>query len=381
MILPLVLALLAQVVDSTGAARRVDGTISRGLRTGQEALVGQWVVLHRLGPERSGPIDSTRTGPNGAYSFRYRATGDTAAIYFVTTSYGGIVYPTAPFRSERVSGDAAMIVVFDTSSAPASVKLGGRHVIVGAQQPNGRRPIGEVYDLENDTTVTFIARDSTTPVYTVHLPPNAENFRLNGNGEIGAGAISRRGTDVGVFAPLSPGIRQFAFTYELPSKAFPLTIPATVPIGVFEVLVEDPTADVRAPGIREVQSTAMEGRTFRRFLAQEVPPSGVVSINVPRIPVADREKVYVGVGVTVLVVMIGALAFAMSRRRRPATVTYVPPVVAEPRSRVLVRTIAELDETFDAAAATESARADYEARRASLKAELADALAAERSGS
>src|SRR5205085_10442049 len=101
----------------------------------------------------------------------------------------------------------------------------------------------------------------------------------------------------------SPGIRQFAFTYELPSKSFPLVMPATVPIGVFEVLVEDPTADVRAPGIREVQPTAMEGRTFRRFLAQELPPSGVVTINVPRIPVGERERVYIGVGVTVLVAM------------------------------------------------------------------------------
>ena len=60
MILPFVLALLAQAVDSTAAVRRVDGSIFRGLRSGQEALVGQWVVLHRLGPERSGPIDSMR---------------------------------------------------------------------------------------------------------------------------------------------------------------------------------------------------------------------------------------------------------------------------------------------------------------------------------
>ncbi len=60
MILPFVLALFAQVVDSTAAVRRVDGNIFRGLRTKQEALVGHWVVLHRLGPDRSGPIDSIR---------------------------------------------------------------------------------------------------------------------------------------------------------------------------------------------------------------------------------------------------------------------------------------------------------------------------------
>jgi hypothetical protein len=261
------------------------------------------------------------------------------------------------------------------------IKTAGRHIIVGAQGPNGRRPVGEVYDLENDTTVTFIARDSATAVFTAHLPPEAENFQLNGSGEIGAGAVSRRGADVRLFAPLSPGIRQFAFTYELPSKAFPLTIPATVPIGVFEVLVEEPMADVRAPALREVAPTSMEGRTFRRFLAQEVPPSGVLSINVPRIITAEREKVYIGVGVTVLLAMVGTLVFAMTRRRREGAMAPAPVVVAEPRSRVLVRTIAELDESFDASAAGDSARADYEARRAALKTQLADALAVERSSS
>ncbi|HEY9228923.1 MAG TPA: hypothetical protein VIP11_19890, partial [Gemmatimonadaceae bacterium] len=249
MILPLVLALLAQTVDT--AERRVEGRVVRGTRAGPAPLANQWVVLHHLSPGRSGPIDSMRTDARGQYAFRYHAApGDTAAIYFATTAHGGIVYPTAPLRSMRISGDEALITVFDTASGPVPIKVGGRHLIIGAPQANGRRPVGEVYDLENDSTVTLISRDSVTPVYSVHLPERAEAFRLNSSGEFGSGAISRNGSTVSLFAPLSPGIRQFAFTYELPAKAFPLTLPAEKPTGVFEILIEEPAAEIRAPALR-----------------------------------------------------------------------------------------------------------------------------------
>jgi hypothetical protein len=81
--------------------------------------------------------------------------------------------------------------------------------------------------------------------------------------------------------------------------------------------------------------------------------------------------------------MVGAFLFAIARPRRAARVVASPaPVaVAEPRSRILVRTIAELDESFDAATASETTRTEYESRRAALKAQLADALAAERGAS
>lgn len=379
MIAAFVFAFFAQVVDS-GTVMRVDGRVVRGTRTGPMPIAQQWVVLHRLGNDRSGPLDSARTNADGRYAFRFTTSGDSSAIYFATTSHGGIVYPSAPFRSPVVSGDAATLTVFDTTSGPVPVKRGGRHLIVGAPQANGRRPIGEVYDLENDSTLTVIARDSTTPVYTVRLPNDAANFRVNGSGEFGAGAMTRRGADVGLYAPLSPGIRQFAFTYELPAKAFPLVLPAEVATGVFEILIEDPAADVRAPSLREVEPANMEGRTFRRFLANDVPANAVVRVSIPRVATADRERIYLVIALVFLAAMGMALVYAArrSRRSRPEPVVAAP---AEPRSRVLVRAIADLDDAFGSAPFTPEARADYDARRASLKAELADALAVERSGS
>ena len=74
-----------------------------------------------------------------------------------------------------------------------------------------------------------------------------------------------------VFAPFAPGLKQLSFAYELPLSAFPLT--RTLPTGatVLEALVEEPGARVEAPKMRQVDPVIVEGRSFARYLAQDVP--------------------------------------------------------------------------------------------------------------
>jgi hypothetical protein len=182
---------------------------------------------------------------------------------------------------------------------------------------------------------------------------------------------------VGVLVPISPGIRQVAFTYELPSSAFPWSVPIEKPTGVLEVLVQEPTARVEGIPFRETPPASVEGRTFRRFLAQDVNANHVVRIEVPRIVGAEREKVYIGVATVLIAAMAAALVLTA---RRAMTRTRVAAIVPRPerRSEALLRAIAALDEEFERAPANETARADYDARRAALKAELMEALAAER---
>ncbi len=356
--------------------RRVDGRVTRGTRDGPQPLASQWIILHRVGPDRAAPLDSIRSTSNGNYSFRYQPSGDSTAIYFVSTSYGGVAYFTPPFRSVVVKGDDANLVVFDTTSKSATVKIGGRHLIVGAPRPSGARPIAEVYDLENDTTVTFISRDSTAPVWTTHIPESATSFQLTG--DVAAGGISRKGSTVGLFVPISPGIRQFAFTYDLPSSAFPLKLPAEQPIGVFEVMVQEPTAHVQGPAVREVAPVNAEGRNFRRFLAQDIPPNAIVQVDVPRVIGAAREKVYIGVGTALLAAMAAALVLT-ARRSFSRSLSRSSPARAEPKSESLLRAIADLDAQFERNPnPDEASRAAYDARRAELKAELMGLIASER---
>jgi hypothetical protein len=357
--------------------RRVDGRVVRGTREGPQPLASQWVTLHRVGPDHAAPLDSMQTSANGNYGFKYQPSGDSTAIYFVSTSYGGVAYFTPPFRSVEVKGDDAALTVFDTTSRAASVKLGGRHLIVGAPRPNGARPIAEVYDLENDTTVTFISTDSAKPVWTAHIPAAATSFQLTG--DIAAGAIARKGTDVNLFVPLSPGIRQFAFTYDLPSDAFPLKIPAEQPIGVFEVMVQEPTAHVQGGAVREVAPVNAEGRNFRRFLAQDIAPNALMQIDVPRVIGAAREKVYIGVATTLLAAMAAALVLTARRSFSRSLSPARGGKSDAPRSETLLRAIADLDAEFERnRAPDDAARAAYEARRSDLKSQLMGMLASER---
>jgi hypothetical protein len=367
-----------QQQDSVGAVRRVEGRLMRGKREAPEPIANHWVVLHRVGSDRAGPLDSMLTRSNGGYAFRYKASGDTSAVYFVSTTYGGVAYFTSPFRGPVVTGDDAVLTVFDTTSRPIGIKVGGRHLIVGSPQPGGRRPIGEVYDLQNDSTVTLVARDSTTPVWTTHLPESAVQFQVNSSGEVAAGAMSRKGSVVSLFVPISPGIRQVAFTYELPASAFPLSIPVERPTGVFEILIQEPTARVQAPSLREMAPVSTEGRTFRRFVAQDLAENAVVRVDVPRIVGADRERVYFGVAITMLAAMLMALIFAARRGARRPAVAFAT-ARPEPRSQSLMRAIAALDAEFEQhRPADDAGIAAYHDRRTRLKSELAAALAAER---
>jgi hypothetical protein len=357
--------------------RTVDGRVTTGAREGTTPVRGQWVVLHRVGHDRAGPIDSTRTTADGKYHFTYKASGDTTALYFVSTTYGGVAYFTSPLRDETVRGDDAGLTVFDTTSGPVPIHVAGRHLVIGAPNPNGNRPIGEVYDLENDSTVTVVARNGTVPVWSAHLPALAVNFELNTRGDLTKDAITRNGSTVGVLVPISPGIRQVAFTYELPQKAFPFTMPLESSIGVFELLVQEPTAHILGIPMRETAAQAVEGRTFRRFLAQDLAASAVVRIDVPRAIGVGREKVYLGVATAMLAAMAAALVLTARRSFGGMRRARVAPVV-ERRSQKLLRDIAVLDAEFERGGGDPSRRQAYEERRHVLKAELTAALAEER---
>lgn len=366
-----------QTTDTSGVARSVDGRVVRGTRKGVDPVGNQWVVLHRVGRDRAGPLDSTRTTADGRFHMRYRMSGDSSALYFVSTKYGGVAYFGSPLRAPIVRGDDAMVTVFDTTSGSVALQLGGRHLIIGMAQPNGRRPVGEVYDLKNDSTVTVIPRDSLNPVWIAHVPTGAVDFQLNPSGDLGADAISRRGATVGLFVPVSPGIRQLAFTYELPAKNFPLSIPIERRTGVFEILIQEPTARVKG-AVREVAPVSAEGRMFRRFLGQDLEANSVVTLEVPRLIGPERQRVYVGVGLVILMAMVLALIFA-SRQSLPRFSRGRRDITPEPRSRALLRTIAALDAEHERTpTADDAARIAYESKRAALKAELTEVLAVDK---
>ena len=344
-----------------------------------QGVPGQWVVLHRVGSDQAGPLDSVRSGPGGRFRFRYRATGSPEALYFVSAMYGGIAYFSPPLRSAVVRGGDADVIVYETTRDTSSLRVQGRHLVV-SQARGPRREIAEIFELENQSTRTVVAADSA-PLWSTTLPEVAESASV-APGDVAAGAVRFSRGRAALFAPLSPGVRQLVITYLVPNDAFPISFPMQRPTSVLEVLLEDPRGSVKGVDVREVDAANIEGRTFRRLLAQDVEANRVVSVDMPAPPGQNSRVLAVVIGTVGAVMIVGLVVWLGKRGRRRIAEVPVPraaATTAEPSDvERLVADLAALDAAHERSAPHDAAvDAAYRQRRADLKARLERALAAE----
>lgn len=354
------------------ATREVHGQVMRPGAEGARAAAGVMVTLHRVGRTGGQPLDSMRTDGRGRYSFRYRTAAD-SAIYFVSASHAGIAYFSAPLRAAVVRGDDADLTVFDTTSAAIPIHQRGRHVVIGSPDSAGVRSVIEVYELSNDSTLTRVARGEA-PVWDAGLPSGHAGFNV-GEGDVSADAILRSGDRISVVAPIAPGIKQLSFSYTLPSRAFPLSIPAERATEVLEVLIEDSRGAATGARLGEVDPVTVDGRQFRRFLARDVPANGVLRIDVPASAPLSRSRYIAVVALALGAALLLVLARTIWGRRGAARAApaSIPEWANDPDR--LARRIAALDTEFERCQNPgPEARETYELRRAELKARLADRL-------
>ena len=375
-------ALAQQPPDTSSAPepRTVAGRVVRASAAGAAGVRGTWVTLHRVSTDSSGPLDSVRTRADGAYRFRYLARESDSAIFFASVSYGGIAYFTSPLRGTTVSGDAAEITVFDTTSAPIPLRVRGRHLIASAASSAGSRTMVEVFELSNDTTLTRVTGPGERATWSALLPPGATDFRV-GQGDITADAVNFADGRVLVFAPFAPGLRQLSFSYSVSVDSFPLSVPIDAEATVFEVLIEDPAGSATGAQLTEVSPVSVEGRNFKRFLGQDIPAGAVVTLSVPTTAPTARPRFIPTVVAAVGAAMLLALVLALARRRIRATPVSAVVERGEDPER-LARAMADLDASFERRAApTAEERAAYERERGMLKSRLAAALASRRPAS
>jgi len=282
-----------------------------------DPISGAWVVLHRVGPDRAGPLDSVQSDARGRYGFRYVRSGSEEAVYFISASHDGIAYFTAPLAEGNVSGDDAEITVFDTTSGQVPMSLRGHHVVVSAADANARRSIVEVYDLSNDGSVTRVARGETAAgaTWTTHIAPGASDFKVS-QGDVSPAAVTFANGVVNVFAPLAPGLKQVSFSYSLPAKSFPLKLPLEKETGIYEIMIEEKGGSVTGPHLREVDPVTVDERNFRRFLASDMPENSVAIIDLPAPPPGRVIDPRYLVALTLVIGGAMVLALAQALRRR-----------------------------------------------------------------
>jgi hypothetical protein len=370
-------ALVLPIGLAAQEAREVVGVVERVLEGGRVGPVaGAEVVLHRVGRDAQGALDSVRTNADGLYRFRYTTRGDTGAVYFASTIYAGVAYFTGPLREAVVRDETARLVVYDTASTDVPIATRGRHVIISALDSVQQRTVIEVFEVENTGARTRVANERAAS-WTARLPEGATDIRV-GDGDIAPDAIAIVDGQVQVFAPISPGLRQLSFSYLLPEAAFPWSVPVTDSTDVLEVLVEDPAATVVGAGLEPQAAVMLDGRGFQRFLAQDVAAGMVATVTMPERTVSTRTLYVVAVvGLVGLGLLVG---FARAMRRPASAGVPAPARSAVDPAEALATRIAALDARVDASVGLSGdERQQIQAERDALKAQLA-AILAQRAG-
>jgi hypothetical protein len=370
----LLAAIAAIPLTAQGGMRVLEGTVTRPTGGGRTAPVsGEWAILHRVGPDAAAPIDSMRLRANGTFAFRYRATGDSTAVYFVSTTRGGVAYFTPPTREEAVRGGMADLTVFDTTSGKVNITVRARHLIVTAPDSSsttGLRTIIEVYELSNDSTLTRVAGADGSPVFEVPVPDGVTSV-AGGQGDISPEAIKLDEGRVRVYAPIAPGLKQFSFSYELPAAQLNLAVHIETDVPVMEVLVEDPNGTATGGELAEVDPVQVDGRPFKRYLAENTKPPALIEVTMPGAQDGARSVRVALVVTAVGSVMLLGLGLAFMRRGPQAFATR-----RRTDAESLALEIAALDEAYARIAEpTEEQRGEHYLKRAQLKGRLSAALA------
>ncbi len=363
----------AAPVQAVGESRSVRGRVVRGGEASARPVAGAWVVLHRVGSDRAAPLDSVRTDAAGRYAFRYRTSGDAGALYFVSSTYGGIAYFTSPLRTAVVSGDDAELVAYDTTSAPVEIRVRARHVVFSAPDSTRTRTVVEIFELSNDSSVTRVARGDSGEVWASILLEGAREPRT-GQTDFSPEAVRFVDGRARLVAPFAPGLKQVSFSYTLPAADEDFSLLVAAPADVVEVLVEDPLARVEGGGVVAAGPTTVSGRTYARFLGQNVGGNTVVRVHAPtRGPASSGQlRVFIIVAALGTALLVG-LARAMMRRPLGTARPSGTGDVAELRAQ-----LAALDASFanlDHPDADQ--RADHWQKRAHLSQQLTSALARE----
>jgi hypothetical protein len=323
------------------------------------------VLLHRVGRDVQGPVDSTRADDRGRFRFRFRA--DTAALYLLSVRYGGIEYFSTPVHTNPARPDTALrLVAYDTSST-APIAVEARHIVVPRPGEGGTRAVPDLIVLRNDGTMARVSPDSLHPSWTVRLPPGTGEMQVGEGGDLSPDAIVRQGDTVKVLAPIAPGQKQLSLEYAVVPPAGRLTFDVGSTTAPLNVLVEEVGARVAGPGLALADSQVIEGRSFRRW-SGTVAAGGAIAVTF-----ADVASQAAGRTLALLVAPVALiLAFAGWRLvRRPRAVAPRGP------DEALLDQIAALDARYagrEAEAAPDEWR-QYETERAALKARLEQALA------
>ena len=345
----------------------VIGQVVRRAGTDTLPVSAAAIVLHRIGQDTQGAIDSMPVDQDGRFRFRFQA--DTGAAYLLSVRHHGITYFSSPVARDPANHiDDILLIVSDTSSA-APVVVAARSLIVGGAEPSGSRTVVEVVELANRGQVTRVSADSV-PTFVLALGRGGHGYVIEDT-DLSPDAVRVRNDSLLVFAPLAPGERVVIVQYVLPAGVSRLELPPGPAVDTMQVLLEMGRLELLVDLPREADEN-LDGRPYGRWVGPW-PAGQPLAVAVTGVNIRPDRLLITLIGLLILA-MAGGMVLAHRRRTAGAPAPVAPRVL---RPVELIDALATLDARYRGREG-DTATAEwqhYQAERARLKAALERALA------
>jgi len=346
-------------------ALSVGGTILRLTPADSVPAAGVNVVLHRVGRDFQGPVDSMASRADGSFGFDFMP--DTTAVYIVSASHAGVQYFSPPVHTNPERPDTALSIVVSDTSTTARIEAVSRHVIVGAPRADGTREILDLVGLENRGWQTRIPGEAQRPTWSTPLSDAVIGFNV-GASDFSPEAVFFRDGQVDVLGPIAPGEKELLLKYLIPPSSGNLAFVFADTVRDFSLLIEDADPRVSGAVFAASEPQVIAGRTFRTWRGRPTAADTVLIVFPGAVPQSATPLLAALVGVMGLALL--ATAWRL-RRGHAKGADEEEPV------DVLVRRLALLDARYRGRQAEVSAPewTEYQGERHALKARLTSALA------
>jgi len=366
-----------QVAETPGTLT-VKGIVTTG--EGYPAPAGTEVKVTGVALDASNNIvtfaeKTTTTAEDGSYKFERLSTEQTSGAFVVTATYNGVEFtngamidPTAPVLD-------LPITVYEVTNDESVISVDSASLVI-SQHPDALLVV-EVLIFNNNSDRVYQGAEAVAGgqhgSVSITLPPDAESITFE-DGAVGGRFVEVDGKIYDTQQVL-PGHRSHSIIvqYVLPTKgAREINLP--MPYGANQVTVlAQGEGGIKSAQLTPAGTAQVSGQSYDQYTGQPIPKGGNLTLTVapPGIgSVLSGLAIPILGGIAALLVIGGGAYFVISRRQ--AADDFTPALATlSPDQQALIRQIADLDDAYDAGTIN---RLEYEARRALLKARVAEGL-------